>query len=380
MIAVGVHCFAGGFVAGVKRTIEVVAQLETLDLGRETAPKRVPFHMIGEPKDWPHFKCDFVFGNPRCTAFSALTCGRTANGHGPNGAVTRDIRELCDYGLAVDATVVAWESVQGAIGVGRPLVDELVREKFTPAGYRVAHLLVNAATFGNAQYRRRYFFVAYRGGNFNVRVPPMPARKTTVSEPLAVAASLAELPVEEHDFKTSDYHPDCYAKLPPDERVLVPYLEQGQDVNAYAAANEEEFMRVATRKYRDRWRVRCSKIPFGLHCPRRLQADGYSPTLHTSACKLVHPTEDRPLTVREIATIMGWPSDDLPEGPLPVEQIVKGVDPDVGEWLADQVARFLEGQADRRDLAVEHRKDGWYEVELDGSPTEKVVNMTHLAR
>src|SRR5665647_2355989 len=185
MKAVGVHVFAGGFTMGVRRVFEVAAQMEVHGLGDRTVQQGLGLPFIMPEKganvvdSWlstnHHKGCSFCYGNPRCTGFSVLNTAKGTEGsRGPWAAQNIDIKQFCDYGVEGQIPIICWESVQQAYSTGRQLLDKLRDELFVPAGYRIAHVFLNAATFGNAQHRKRYFFVAYRGDlTFHVPIPKM---------------------------------------------------------------------------------------------------------------------------------------------------------------------------------------------------------------
>lgn len=339
MKAIGCHVFAGGFTAGVQSVMEVRGQLETHGLGENTVRNelQLPFMLVDDAKGWEQFRdawdgCELCYGNPRCSSFSSLTGGYDDRTHGPWAKQTRDVHDLCNF--AVDRfDWIVWESIQQAFSVGRPLLDHLRDRVFFPAGYKVAHVLLNAATFGNAQRRRRYFFVAYRDKyTFNVIVPDRPTRQTTLANVLDTVCP--ERTPEPGDFKRRtklNYHADSYRRLNDDEAFSLPSLLQGENMNSLGRRDPGLY----SKNYRDKWDNRASKLPFSLHCLRRLRSDRPASTVYSASGSWVHPTQDRPLTVREIAAIMGW--NFLPEGWNPIAQIGKGVVPVVGRWLAKQI-------------------------------------------
>jgi len=82
-------------------------------------------------------------------------------------------------------------------------------------------------------------------------------------------------------------------------------------------------------------------MPFSLHGVHRINWLCPFPTLHSSVGRAIHPELHRGHTVGELARVMGW-GDDIPRGGNPIAQIAKGVVPDIGEWLAQQVELFLD--------------------------------------
>lgn len=340
--AVGVHVFAGGFSMGVKRVMDVHAQLERGAFGRETVEQVVglPFVMADDKntRSWPRISgqdAQLCYGNPRCTGFSTITSGYDETTHGPWAKQTCDIHELCEY-AAGHYDVVVWESVQQAYKVGKPLVDHLVREHFRPRGYRIAHLFLNAASFGNMQMRRRYFFVAYRDDrNFNVTPPVITTRMPTTWDAIGHLRDR-----ETHECETMganiEYDFDSYVRLVPEEKDMVKRLWNSWNPNMIGRWVPD----LLPEKWQRTWENRISDMPFSMHTIHRIGWLSPFPTIHSSTSRAIHPELDRPLTIGELATGMGW--DDIPRGRDPVPQIAKGIVPGVGEWLARQAVDYLD--------------------------------------
>lgn len=334
---VGIHVFAGGFTEGIQRAgHQVDTQLEVHGFGLDTARAMCNINPINCPaKEWPNVDAQFAFGNPRCTGFSTITSGYDDTVHGPWAKQTCDIHELCNY-AAGRYDVVVWESVQQAYTkAGRPLVDYLVTDVFAPKHYRVAHLLLNAASFGNTQQRKRYFFVAYRDCfKFNVEPPTLPDRALFLYDAIwgrrERVTRAGDTFSQEHD-----YDEDTYVQLTPDEWHCVPSMPNGWCANLLARYHFDAL----PPKWQDTWTFRSSDIPFSMHTISRLNWLRPSPTLHSSAGRWLHPDLNRPLTVGELAAMMGWKR--IPVGPNPIAQMAKGICPEVGEWLGRQIELCL---------------------------------------
>lgn len=372
MQALGVHVFAGGFTMGVKKVFDVKAQLELHGFGLGTARSLVPVIEGDVWQDWPRYGCEFTFANPRCTGFSCITSGYDSSTHGPWAKQTIDVHDFCHYSIAADADIIIWESVQQAFSTGRPLLDYLRDELFVPKGYKIAHLFVNAATFGNAQNRRRYFFVAYRSNkNFNI-VPPRVQEHGTI---LSTIDRLIDRPAREMRFTTNcEYSEDCYLVIGDEEKRILPYMKQGWCMNRWSHENGFGVMEKIAPSAYECWLRRNSCMPFSLHCINRPRWQGRCPTLHSSCCRIIHPVLDRPLTVLELSVLMGW--DMIPRGPSPFAQLAKGIVPAVGEWLAEQAKLYLDDVWGDEDWASKYNgHKGEWEPALH-TDVEKVIDMT----
>lgn len=341
--AVGVHVFAGGFTKGVSEVFDIACQLETHGFGLETAERTFGIETINEPEaKWPDIKADFCFGNPRCTGFSCITSGYSGDTHGPWAKQTKDIHDLCEY--AVDRyDVICWESVQQAFTTGRPLLDYLRDEIFVPKHYRIAHIMLNAASFGNAQQRRRYFFVAYRNDRqFNIVPPEITPWYATTYDAIWDMRHRKTNPCKL--WCDADYDADSYTQLTDDEWAIVPHLPYGYDTNALA----RKARHLLPEKYQVTWDYRLSDMPFSMHCPHRCAYQRPFSTIHSSAGRVIHPEHDRPVTVGELSRIMGW-GDLIPHGKNPVAQIAKGVVPQAGTWIAMQALMYLNNKWGNED-------------------------------
>ncbi len=335
LTAVGIHVFAGAFCRGVQDAGWAVdTHLETHGFGLQTAQYLCNVETIND-KDarWPDKRALMAFGNPRCTAFSTITAGETYtknNSHGAWAKQTCDLHQFMDYATNRFDFLV-WESVQQAYKIGRPLVDYFVRTHCKPNNYRVAHVFINAATFGNAQQRKRYFFVAYRDCyKFNILPPAIDHYYATLYDAIWHMQDRPTRPCRVWD-RNETYDADCYTELTPDEYATMPRLPNGFCLNQLGRYAPH----LLAERYQEMWHQRASDMPFSLHGMNRLQWLRPSPTIHSSAGRWIHPTLHRPLTIGEIAAIMGWPK--IPIEANPVALIAKGVVPAVGAWLAEQV-------------------------------------------
>ncbi len=381
MKGIGIHCFAGGFTMGMKQVLPVVGQLEIHDFGRGTCEAHDTKFMNADSWEaWQDYRnvwreASFCFGNPRCTSFSSYSAGASDRARGPFAAPTRDIWDLVEFGMQAKLDLIAFESVQQAYTVGKPLIDILVG-RLSEKGYRVAHLFVNTAAEGNAQKRRRYFFVAYKNDrNFNVMIPDLPKWRTTCGD---VLKRFMKRKVRENKFNNKEFNYDAntYLLLKDREKVMIPHLREGEGYTTFAKLRPDELKRVSKYHY-DKWIYRTSGLPFSLHAPTRVRWDGHCPTICSTSKNLIHPHFDRPLTVGEIAALMGWPKGFIPVGQQPIGQIGKGVVPATAQWFGEQVKLYLENFWKNDDFESTYKKGQWIgEHFVENKPVEKVFRLT----
>ena len=380
---VGIHCFAGGFTMGMKTVLPVVGQLELHNFGRETCEAhQTKFMNADNWHDWDAYKdvwegCSFCYGNPRCTSFSSYSAGSCSDVRGPYAKCTRDIWDLCEFGIRAGLDLIAFESVQQAYTVGRPLLNILRDDLFVPNHYRIAHLFVNTAAEGNAQKRRRYFFVAYRDNkNFNVMRPNLPEYRTTVGDVLGLFENRKAIPGK-IGSRGLNWTIDTYHQFSEQERAMIKCLQEGEGYHSLAKRRPDELKKASLKHY-NKWIYRTSNLPFSLHSPTRIRWDGHCPTICSTSHHIIHPHEDRGLTVKELAALMGWPKGFVPVGAYPIRQIGKGVVPATGAWLGEQIKLYLNDMWGDDDFSAsyKHKTGQWVGENYIDKPVEKVFSMT----
>lgn len=374
--ALGIHVFAGGFTLGVKNVMDVHTHLEVHDLGAETSRRCCGVDVITcNAADWPK-QSDYsdhilAYGNPRCTAFSTVTSSCERGSHGWTGHQTCDAVQLCSYS-AGHFPFVVWESVQQAYTVGKPLLDNLYETFFKPKGYRMCHLFVNAASFGNPQNRKRWFGVYYLDKyKFNVQPPPMWPHKPAVWDALSPLLGRETEPQIKRDSPMSH---DTSAFVLDGTKTVMSQIPNNWCLNRLAKYMPE----VLPPKFRKMWDNRSSDVPFSLFCPHRLSMTQFAPTLFTGSQQAIHPWYDRGLTAAEFSAIMGWPDGVIPQTSKVVMELAKGVVPAVGQWLAEQVELSYNGHWGNEDWESrwDHKKQKWLGRDTTDQD-QKTVDLTH---
>lgn len=327
MKAVGIHVFMGAFSLGVERHFRVRAHLEAGTFGTETWTRNrphVPVH-VDKSRNWDGLellKPDLVFGNPACSGFSPMTEQKF---RGPESHLNAGIREVVRKGAQMQARVIAIESVRAMGTVGLPLLNTLWKE--VRAEYPAAFVVnVNAVNHQVCQWRPRSFFVLTRSAGFRPQVidTPGPSFMDAISGIPASAPN--QEPLED--------------LLSRGEVRLFPLLAPGQRIDGLPMKTLEKM----APYYADRTK-RWSLAPRA-HWIRRVNPAKMSGTIYGNELKYVHPYEHRLLTIREVARIMGIPDQFEIHGSLGGKQMVqmsKGICPPVGDWLAREIAAFLDG-------------------------------------
>jgi site-specific DNA-cytosine methylase len=325
MRALGAYIFAGGFTEGVRQRFDVMAHFEGSDYGVATArlnfPK-LPIHYPIEkwPVDDPSFKeVDFIYGNPPCAAWSVAGYTKSKG----TDKWRTDPRVECTvahFGLLrkLRPKVWAWESVTQAYSKGIEFVKKLEEEALS-LGYSVTYLLHDAQWLGLPQVRRRFFMVCHRV-ELNVAFPNWAPPQTCWDVLKHVKPASVE-----HRPKLGDQFDDKLHLVKPGERL--------------SAAWERILRPAGAPVLNARGQVK-NRPSFG-HC----RLDPEKTANAVVGYMMIHPTENRWMTVNELQALSGFPQDWkwAPKKPGDIaSEMARGVCPNVGAWLAMTVAEACE--------------------------------------
>jgi DNA (cytosine-5)-methyltransferase 1 len=245
-----------------------------------------------------------IFGGPPCQAFSTSN----QRNRGPLNERNFLFRDFLKFVQAEEPDWVVFENVPGILERGsRPYVLEIER-KLRNFGFKLASGVLDAADFGVPQHRKRFFIVGSRNGSTPVLPTPRSVRFTTVNE------AIDDLPTLENGAT------EC--KLGYRRAAASPYAKKMRGRRARCSNNlvsDNSNFVVSRYKY----------IPQGGNwsdIPRRLMKNYSDPTrCHTGIYHrlngeepsvvignfrknmLIHPTQDRGLSVREAARLQSFP-------------------------------------------------------------------------
>jgi DNA (cytosine-5)-methyltransferase 1 len=372
--AVDCQSFAGGFTLGVVQAgFELVGKREERGgfgmTNCENNRHLLGHRWVGEatdPADWTPVDVPFTFGNPPCSGFSVFT-GDQRN-RGIDAKVNQCMWHYVEFAARCRPVVAVFESVRGAFKVGRPLMQALRArlEELTGDRYDLYHVFQDAYELGGLASRPRYFFVASRVP-FGVDFPTItsypvledawrdldgmaltwerqPYRRPATSA-WTVRARAGQVATDGHvGVKTAH-------SVRIDDMLVAMNRHGGwpERMSMYQAMKflhdlEEtpDSIREKTKVFVDRdWET-------GFTCPVRWSAREPARVIVGGALQLaVHPWEDRLITHREAARVMGFPDDwriapsrrssDLAPG------WGKGITVDCGRWIGGWVRDALDG-------------------------------------
>lgn len=280
-----------------------------------------------------------VFGGPPCQGFS-YSNQRTRS---PDNAENWLFLEFIRVVRLWKPDWVVFENVRGIANTAGGMFVENVVERLVQLGYSTTHGVLNAMDFGVPQDRARFFLVGCRCG----MMPKLPGR-TRRRTPTA-ADAISDLPrldngASESWMSYGNNSPSFYARR----------LRNGTDkspnhlvtrnsrlvVRRYShippGGNWEDIPGRLMRNYADR--MRCHT---GIY--HRLRPDKPSVVIgNYRKNMLIHPTQDRGLSVREAARIQSFPDGYDFHGSIGFQQqqVGNAVPPLLAEAVFRRIAEF----------------------------------------
>jgi site-specific DNA-cytosine methylase len=328
---------------------------------------------VGNPHEWePLMDTPMIHANPPCSGFSLMSI-RAGSGNtdyrGVNAPVNQCMHQLIEYaGKHKNLEIVMFESVQGAFKNGIELMHELrfKLESLTNQSWTLHHVLHNAASCGGSSIRARYFWIASRIP-FGIE-PPEIARIPTVREAIADL----DLPIDNWGPAKYSSSPSFWAseKVNKNGKVDglqtlektgrgVPYFKRLAGVFAAEEWLPGEQMVDVVKKYYERtdkfpkdWSLQSqatylkSNFRGGVYQPQRWKEEKAARVLAGNAMEcVIHPWNNRTLTYREVARLMGFPDSwrvDEYTSPGGEGVFGKGVCVESGKWIGEWLKSALE--------------------------------------
>lgn len=329
MSLVGVETFsgAGGMAVGAKLAgVQIVAAVELDRHAAETYSHNHPETLViqGDIQHISHIRFGtnpgdklVLFGGPPCQGFSTSN-QRTRSSENANNWL---FKEFCKLISALKPEYVVFENVRGITETEGGLFVKEVIDAIEGAGYQTVSGLLNAAHFGVPQSRTRFFVVARRGN----RPPPLP--KGHPDDAVTVSEALDDLP-ELANGASKDILPYLRPSLSNFGRMMRGGLAEcsGHLVTKNAAhilerykhippgGNWEDIPAALMENYAD-----ASRCHTGIY--RRLTTHEPSVVIgNFRKNMLIHPVQDRGLSVREAARLQSFPDSYIFRGSIGFQQ------------------------------------------------------------
>ena len=358
-------------------------------------------------------KVDVVVGGPPCQGFSTYGC------RDPRDPRNSLIGAFLEFVRLVEPKIVLLENVRGIdmpfttanrkeLGAchGRTVADELV-QSFEDLGFSVASKTLCASQFGVPQRRERFFILGVAscvGGTRDWDITNneilssrrrefLEALGMSIDEKVSVAQAISDLEVERNRLI------DCHDPLGTYQiEYSGPKTSYQHSLNAGVAYSDLNSLRLANhrldtiirfqaiqgicipgRKVPAEVRKLLSMKKFRIHY---LSRDQISPTLTTLPDDLLHYSEPRVLTVREMARLQSFPDWFRFSGPFGTggaerrrkcpryTQVGNAVPVRLAAFLGGIIGDMVQGVAQSTDV----RLDQFQVAGADGEPVVAEVN------
>lgn len=237
-----------------------------------------------------------VCGGPPCQPFS--TAGKRKGINDPRGSLFMDYLRMIK---GIRPRFFIMENVKGMLSAlidtsdkTKGCVKDVIIKEFDQIGYKTVYGLLDAVNYGAAQFRERFIVIGSRDKE-DIFLP-IPSHFQKHQNKEMRWKTLSDV------FEGIDYSNDECASLSEERKRIIRMVPEGGNWKSLPVEIQKEAMGGA-------YESGGGKVGFY----RRLSFSEPSPTLVTSpvqkATMLCHPTEDRPLSVKEYARIQGFPDD-----------------------------------------------------------------------
>lgn len=280
-----------------------------------------------------------VFGGPPCQGFSTSN-QKTRSAKNENNWLFKEFfRVVGDY----RPDWVVFENVRGILETEKGMFLDIILDEFDNLGYKTSYKLLHAADFGVPQRRARFFIVGSRNG-IEFKFP-----EKSASKPVSVYEAIGDLPILKPgasvchlNYDTaphSDYANKMRKELAGCSNHLVTrnnsiIIERYRSIPQ--GGNWESIPEHLMTNYKDR--TRCHT---GIY--RRLELSKPSVVIgNYRKNMLVHPTQDRGLSVREAARIQSFPDDFTFTGSIGFQQqqVGNAVPPYLAQAIFKQLMEY----------------------------------------
>lgn len=367
--AVDAMSFAGGFTCGMVQAGLTLVGKREMKGGFGVANCEANRHILGydwkaeatDPKHWSVVSADVVFGNPPCSGFSAMSHREF---RGAESKINKCMWDFVEYTARVMPKIAVFESVQQAFNRpdGHDLMIRLRKHLETLTGEKWAlyHIKHNAYSVGGAAQRKRYFWLVSRIP-FGVSIPKL-RRLPLLNDVIGDLANLGDTwsaqPYRAPATWWADARRSESGFVDGHVTIKSPIVGRIKDLMAKVDWAPKEHVQEICRRYYEQegelpesWKSTEKKLidnDFFQGFTTPVRWSGNEPARVITGGGLIttiHPFEQRTITHREAARILGFPDD---WRILPLRKVTglsatwgKGITVDCGRWVGTQIRHAL---------------------------------------
>lgn len=262
-----------------------------------------------------------LFGGPPCQGFSVANT-KTRNLDNPNNWMFKE------YWRFVKDLEPEWFVFENVVGIksfenGQFVIK--IENELKTLGYETNSTVLNAADFGVPQYRNRFFIIGHKIDKGGIKFDFDTLEK---QKPVTVGEALADLPslkngekVYEHNYKHEAKHTYTKIMRQKSTKALQNLVTDSKPhiVERYAAIKQGENWEAAKLKGLLKTYSSTKNTHSGIY--KRLEENKPSVTIaNYRKSMLIHPHEDRGLSLREAARLQSFPDHFIFKGTLSFQQ------------------------------------------------------------
>jgi DNA (cytosine-5)-methyltransferase 1 len=286
-----------------------------------------------------------LFGGPPCQGFSIANT-KTRNIDNPNNWMYKEyIRFIED----LEPEWFLFENVVGFRSFGKGIFAKEVEKELQQLGYETNSTVLNAANFGVPQKRSRFFIVGHQKSKGGIKFDFDKLEKQPI---VSVEEALHDLPslTNGEKLEVSLY------KSPPKSNFVRLMRKKKKKVSQNLVTENKPHIieRYKVIKQGENWEAAkrnglldsyssTKSTHSGIY--KRLESDKPSVTIaNYRKSMLIHPYEDRGLSLREAARLQSFPDDFIFEGTLSFQQqqVGNAVPPLLAKTIFEQIILYTQ--------------------------------------
>lgn len=300
----------------------------------EDITKLNPNELVNEPNVF------IIMGGPPCQGFS-MSNTMHRNMENPKNLL---FKEFVRFVREIKPTWFVFENVWGLTKMNNGETQKMIEQCFIDLGYTVSSKVLWASEYGVPQKRNRFFLIGNKNG---IKYEFPEPYKYTVS----VKEAIEDLPVLQNgdNFETMPYRIEKSKSSKYAQLMRVHSKEATQ--NYVSKNNDLVIKRYSYIKQGQNWRAIPDFLMTNYSDKQRTHSGIYKrlkedePSVVISNYRksmLIHPTQDRGLSVREAARIQSFPDNFYFEGPIShvQQQIGNAVPPLLAKAVIEKILSY----------------------------------------
>ena len=314
----------GSMMAGIQPILAVEFDVYAANTYKTNHPKTVVLQRdikTVNPLEHTDKNPFILFGGPPCQGFSVANT-KTRNLENPNNWM---FQEYVRFVKDLEPEWFLFENVVGFKSFDKGKFAIEVEEELRLAGYETNSTVLNASDFGVPQDRKRFFIVGHKKDKGGIKFDFTTLKK---QKRVSVGEALADLPVlkngdkiNECNYKHEALHPYTRIMRRKSKIAMQNLVTESKPhiVDRYRAIKQGENWKAAERKGLLKTYTSTKHTHSGIY--KRLEEDKPAVTIaNYRKSMLIHPHEDRGLSLREAARLQSFPDNFRFEGTLSFQQ------------------------------------------------------------